>query len=172
MRRHIIKYSLIAAGCNALWMLLYVATFGIFALHWGEAFRVAILICTFSFFTYLCIKSYRQTNPNSEISMKEAMKLGILITFFATTLYAVLWAIINYYFIPDFADRFADHLIEYNRYLGKSPETMRKKIIEMDEYRVNYKKPLVNIIYSFTEILPIGIILSVINAFVLKNKKS
>jgi hypothetical protein len=70
--------------------------------------------------------------------MKEAMKLGILITIFATTLYAVLWAIINYFFIPDFADRFADHTIEYNRYLGKSPETMRKKIIEMNEYRVNY----------------------------------
>jgi superfamily I DNA/RNA helicase len=75
--------------------------------------------------------------------MKEAMKLGILITIFATTLYAVLWAIINYFFIPDFADRFADHTIEYNRYLGKSPETMRKKIIEMNEYRVNYKKPIV-----------------------------
>jgi hypothetical protein len=172
MKRHIVKYSLIAAGCNALWMLLYVATFGIFTLHWGEAFRVAILISTFSFFTYLCIKSYRQTNPNSKISMKEAMKLGILITIFATTLYAVLWAIINYFFIPDFADRFADHTIEYNRYLGKSPETMRKKIIEMNEYRVNYKKPIVNIMYSFSEILPIGIILSVICAFALKNKKS
>jgi hypothetical protein len=49
---------------------------------------------------------------------------------------------------------------------------MRKKIIEMNEYRVNYKKPIVNIMYSFSEILPIGIILSVICAFALKNKKS
>ena len=171
MRRHIIKYSLIAAGCNALWMLLYVATFGIFALHWGEVFRVAILICTFSFFTYLCIKSYRQTNPNSEISMREAMKLGILITIFATTLYAVLWAIITHFFIPDFADQFADQLIEYNKAIGKSPETIERKIREMDEYRVSYKKPLVNITYSYIEILPIGIILSVISAFALKNKK-
>ncbi len=172
MKIYIIKFSLIAATFNAIWMLLYVVTFGIFAFHWGEIFRVACLICTFSFFTYLGIKSYKMSLPNSQISMKQALQVGIMIVVLSTTIYAIFWSIIIAYFIPNFADIFANECIEYNKILGKSSETMAKKTIEMNEYRVNYKKPLVNILYSYTEILPIGIILTIFCAYVLKNKRN
>jgi hypothetical protein len=48
---------------------------------------------------------------------------------------------VAYFCTPDFADKFAYELIEYNKAIGKSPETIERKIREMDEkYRVSYKK--------------------------------
>ena len=50
------------------------------------------------------------------------------------------------------------------------PESLAAKTAEMNQMAVWYKNPMMVILLTYTEILPIGIIVSLISALILKKK--
>lgn len=123
-------------------------------------------ISMFSAFTFLImgIKQQRQIN-NDNISFGSAFLTGLGISFVISTIYVLVWLIIYYNFFPDFMDKYSEMVLK-----NTNPEELPAKITEMNQMKEWYKNPLMIILLTYMEILPIGIVVSIIGALILKKK--
>jgi len=123
----------------------------------------AVMILAF-FFVALGIKQQRDAN-NGIISFGKAFMTGFWITLIISTIYVLVWLIILYNFFPNFMEHYANMAIE-----KASPEEVVKVTEEMNTYKEMYKSPIMVILLTYMEILPLGIVFSLVSALILKKK--
>ena len=117
------------------------------------------------FFVVLGIKQQRDTN-NGSISLGKAFLTGFWITLIISTIYVIVWLIIFYNFFPNFAEHYTDMAIA-----KASPDEVAQVTEEMNSFKEMYKSPIMVILLTYMEILPLGIIFSLISALILKKKQ-
>jgi ethanolamine transporter EutH len=130
-----------------------------------------LMILAFSFI-FVGVKNYRDKFNQGVISFGKAFKIGILIAFIASSIYVITWLIAYYGFIPDFMDKYAAHVIEQARAAGKTTVEINKQIAEMEDYKEMYKTPIGVVLLTYMEILPIGIVITLLSALILKRKQN
>ena len=123
----------------------------------------AVMILAF-FFVAWGIKQQRDAN-NGLITFGKAFMIGLWITLIISTIYVLVWLIILYNFFPNFAEHYTDMAIE-----KASPEEVAKVTEEMNSFKEMYKNPIWVILFTYMEILPLGIVFSLISALILKKK--
>lgn len=116
-------------------------------------------------FVVLGIKQQRDTN-NGFISLGKAFLTGFWITLIISTIYVVVWLIIFYNFFPNFAEHYTDMAIA-----KASPDEVTQVTEEMNSFKEMYKSPIMVILLTYMEILPLGIVFSLISALILKKKQ-
>ncbi|MFD2144607.1 DUF4199 domain-containing protein [Mucilaginibacter antarcticus] len=94
-----------------------------------------------------------------------------MIAFIASSVYVVMWAIDYHFFVPDFDVVFSQHEVAKLQAAGASQAAITAKTAEMAQFTQDYKNPLYFIGMTYIEILPVGILVSVIAALILKKKK-
>ncbi len=117
------------------------------------------------FFVVLGIKQQKDAN-NGFISLGKAFLTGFWITLFISTIYVIVWLIIFYNFFPNFAEHYTDMAIA-----KASPDEVAQVTEEMNSFKEMYKSPIMVILLTYMEILPLGIIFSLISALILKKKQ-
>ena len=127
------------------------------------------MIAVFSFI-FIGIKNYRDKYNGGVISFGKAFKTGFYITLIASTIYVSVWLIDYYIFIPDFLDKYIPHVLKEASRKGASPVELQDKAAEMAKFKEMYKNPLFVILASFAEVFPLGLIIALISALVLKRK--
>ena len=127
------------------------------------------LIASFAFI-FVGIKNYRDKYNNKIISFGKAFKVGAFITLVASTMYVVTWLIDYYLFIPDFLDRYIDHVLYAAKADGATEAEIAAKTTEMANYKEMYKNPLLVVLVTYFEVLPIGLVIALISALILKRK--
>lgn len=110
------------------------------------------------------IKRVRLDN-NGSITFGKAFLTGFGISFVIATIYVLVWLIIFYNFFPDFMEKYSEMVLK-----NTPPESLAAKTAEMNQMAAWYKSPVMVILLTYTEILPIGIIVSLISALILKKK--
>jgi hypothetical protein len=118
----------------------------------------------------VAVKNSRDKYNGGFISFGKALKIGLLITLVASTIYVVVWMIDYYYFIPDFFDKYAAHILTKLKASGASAAEMQKQAAAIQGYRQMYQNPLFNALFTYLEILPVGVVVSLISAFALKRR--
>ena len=123
----------------------------------------AVMILAF-FFVAWGIKQQRDAN-NGLITFGKAFMIGLWITLIISTIYVLVWLIILYNFFPNFAEHYTDMAIA-----KASPDELTKVTEEMNSFKEMYKNPIWVILFTYMEILPLGIVFSLISALILKKK--
>ena len=123
----------------------------------------AVMILAF-FFLALGIKQQREAN-NELISFGKAFMTGFWITFIISTIYVLVWLIIFYNFFPNFAEHYTDMAIA-----KASPDEVAKVTEDMNSFKEMYKNPILVILFTYMEILPLGIVFSLVSALIFKKK--
>jgi hypothetical protein len=116
------------------------------------------------FFLFWGIKQQREAN-NGLISFGKAFMTGFWISLIISTIYVLVWLIILYNFFPNFAEHYTDMAIQ-----KASPDEVVKVTEEMNSFKEMYKNPIMVILFTYMEILPLGIVISFISALILKKK--
>lgn len=116
------------------------------------------------FFLFWGIKQQREAN-NGLISFGKAFMTGFWISLIISTIYVLVWLIILYNFFPNFAEHYTDMAIQ-----KASPDEVAKVTEEMNSFKEMYKNPIMVILFTYIEILPLGIVISFISALILKKK--
>jgi len=115
---------------------------------------------------YFGVRNYRNKELKGIISFGKAFKTGLLITLMASVSYVIVWLFYYYLFVPDFIEVYSAHVIK-----NCTPEDdISAKITEMAELKENYKNPLFVILVTFSEVFPVGLIVTLLSAFILKRK--
>lgn len=116
------------------------------------------------FFVVKGIKQQRDVN-NGFISFGKAFLTGFWITLIISTIYVLVWLVILYNFFPNFAEHYTDMAIA-----KASPNELAKVTEEMNSFKEMYKNPIWVILFTYMEILPLGIVFSLVSALILKKK--
>lgn len=126
---------------------------------------IGFTVMTLAFFFLVWgIKQQREAN-NGSISFGKAFMTGFWISLIISTIYVLVWLIILYNFFPNFAEHYTDMAIQ-----KASPDEVAKVTEEMNSFKEMYKNPIMVILFTYMEILPLGIVISFISALILKKK--
>ncbi len=119
---------------------------------------------------FVGIKNYRDKHNAGAISFGKAFKVGLLITLIASTFYVVAWLINYYFFMPDFMEKYSAATINQLKTAGASAEKIASETKEMAWFTENYKNPFFIVLFTYIEILPVGLLVSLIASLILRRK--
>jgi hypothetical protein len=173
MKKNIIIYGLIAGIVVSVLMLSSVNYLshceGNVDYDTSMLIGYASMLIAFSL-VFVGIRNYRDKYNAGVISFGKAFKIGMLIVLIASTIYVVAWLIDYFYFMPDFMEKYSAHMLDELKASGASQIEIDKKIQEMASFGRMYKNPFFNAMITYVEILPVGLIVTLISSFILKRK--
>jgi hypothetical protein len=120
---------------------------------------------------FVAIKRYRDAELGGVIRFWPAFGLGLGISIVAGILYALSWEAALAITHLDFASTYANTLIEQQKAAGVTGEALAKFTAEMDQFKVNYANPLYRLPMTFTEIFPVGVLVSLVSAALLRSSR-
>jgi hypothetical protein len=129
----------------------------------------ASMLIAFSL-VYVGIRNFRDRYNEGVISFGKAFKIGITIVFIASTMYVAAWLIDYFFFIPDFMEKYSAQAIAEMKASGASQTEIDQETKEMADFGRMYQNPFFNAMITYAEILPVGLIVTLISAFILKRK--
>ncbi len=119
---------------------------------------------------YFGIRSYRDNNLAGQISFGRAFACGILITLITTVCYVATWEIVYFNFMPHFMDSYFAAQIHKVQSSELDPATTAARVAAIQSSQQSYQNPLINMAYTFMEPLPVGLVITLVSAAVLRRK--
>lgn len=118
---------------------------------------------------FVGIKRYRDQELGGVIKFGTAVKLGLGISVVASIVYVVVWeinlSVTDYSFIEDYTDQ----MVEMKKSEGVSGAALEEVVVEMEQLKTKYANPLFRLPITFSEIFPVGLLITLISAVILKN---
>ncbi len=119
---------------------------------------------------YFGIRSYRDNTLLGQISFGRAFACGILITLITCVCYVATWEVVYFNFMPHFMDSYFAAQIHRVQSAGLDPATTAAKVAAIQHSQQLYQNPFVNMAYTFMEPLPVGLIITLISAAILRRR--
>ncbi len=169
MKQTVLKYGLIS-GIIAIGLMMITMS-----LHDHIPFEMGMLIgyigITLSFIIiYPAMVSYRDKVGGGTISFGRSMAIGLLISLVSGLFYVIGWTVVYHTMMPDYLDKYTAATIESMKKAGKNAAEISSAVKKMDGFREDYKNPVLFVLYTLMEPLPVGIIITLISALILKVK--
>ncbi len=137
----------------------------------GHSMVLGYTIMVASFLlVYFGIRSYRDNTLGGQISFGRAFACGILITLITTACYVVMWEVLYFNFMPHFMDSYFAAQIQSVQSAGLDSATTAARVAAIKHSQELYQNPLINVAYTIIEPLPVGVLVTLISAAVLRRK--
>jgi len=120
---------------------------------------------------FVAIKRHRDVELGGVIRFWPAFGLGLGVSFVASLCYVLAWEAAQAMTNLEFASTYASAVIERQKAQGVSGEALAKLVAEMERFKINYANPAYRLPMTFTEIFPVGVIVSLISAALLRNSR-
>ncbi|QEC78666.1 DUF4199 domain-containing protein [Mucilaginibacter ginsenosidivorax] len=171
MRKNILVYGFIGGLIPAAWAVVVEAMLSnSLSLNTRMVLGYTSMIIAFSLI-FVAVKNYRDNYNNGIITFGNTLKIGLLITLIASTIYVIVWMVDYSYFIPDFGEKYQAQVLAELKASGASAAVIKKQGAEMAVMMEKYKSsPAFRVMFTYLEIVPVGIVVSLIAALILKNK--
>lgn len=170
MRKYVLIFGSIGGLVLVLMMFLSMPFFDettdFGAAEWLGYLTMIIALSTI----FVGVKSYRDKELAGAISFGNAFKVGVLIALVASAFYVAGWMVYVSTAETNFMDTYYEQNIERIKQSGESETEMQAKIADMERFRELYKNPFVKIGITFLEIFPVGLVIALISAAVLKRR--
>ena len=170
MGRIIAVYGIIAGVIVAVGMQIsihFVSDHGSFGMVVGYLTMLVALSMVF-----VGVKKYRDTALGGVIRFWPAFGIGLGIAGVAGLCYVAGWEAYMYTTDYTFMDVYTKQAIAAKAAAGASVAELAKLSAEMAAFRVQYADPLFRMPMTFAEIAPVGLIVALISAAILRNSRA
>lgn len=175
MRKTVLTYGLLSGAIVLLlWFVaqaLLTSPDGKMDMSKAEIWGYTNMILSLSL-VFFGARHYRNKYMEGKINFGKALWVGFLIALIASAIYVIGWMI-----YANVTDSAQDHMVQYLEYMkqkwvesGMNAEDVARKTAEYEKNMELYKNPFVMALMTLFEILPVGFIVAVISAFILKKK--
>lgn len=171
MRKIILTHGLIAGLIVGVPMLIASVVFDDYPpVAVSVAIGYATMLVALST-VFLGIKRHRDTAGGGVITFWPALGMGLAISAIAGVIYVAAWeltqALSGYPFVADYTRI----LVAEKQAAGASAAEIATLRAQMQAYAVQYADPLYRLPVTFIEIFPVGVLVSVISAALLRNPR-
>jgi uncharacterized protein DUF4199 len=165
MKKTILTFGLISGGMMAV-IMFAILPFTDSAWLQSHSMFIGYTTMVLSFMlVFFGIRSYRENIGDGTITFGRAFAVGILITLISSVLYVVTWEIM-YFGVPSFGEKFMTMCVAHIQNSGASPEAIQT---ELDQLKY-LNNPFINAAMTFAEPFPVGLIITLISALILRKK--
>ena len=175
MRKIVLTFGLIAGVILAIvmWVVATLCEKNIIPLDKTETIGYASMVIALSM-VFFGVKSFRDNLNRGHIKFWKAMQVGILITLVASLMYAISGEV--YYQVnPDLVRSFMEKYVEHETVKLKEKGASQEEIDRVHRQAVDMMKLNENMLVRFgialIEILPIGIIVTLVSAAILRKRE-
>jgi hypothetical protein len=168
MKKTILTFGLISGAISSLMMVATVPFADRIGFDKGAIVGYTGIVLSF-LLVFFGIRSYRD-NAGGQITFSKAFTVGISITVISCICYVVTWEILYFNFLPDFMDKYGAHMVEKLKASGASAAAIQAQVEQVKKYKEMYDNPLINAAMTFIEPFPIGLVITLISAAVLRRK--
>jgi hypothetical protein len=172
MKKIVVRYGLIAGAIVGAGLLLSMLLFKMGALNMdnGAVFGYSIQLIAFTAI-YFGIQKYRDDVNNGVLSFGKALSIGMLIALIAGLIYCVTWEI--YYQATDqqFMNEYSELYLNKLKESGISETKLSEAMAEMETYKKLYQNPLIRFGFTMLEIIPMGLLISLVSAAMLRKRR-
>ena len=170
MKKTVLTFGLISGAVMSALMLLTMPFIDKIGFDRGYIVGYTSMVLAF-LLVFFGIRSYRENVGDGYISFGRALGVGLLITLISCICYVITWEIIYFKFLPDFVEKYGNYVVEKARASGASAEQIAKQVEEMKQFKTMYDHPLFNVAVTFLEPLPVGLVLTLISALILRRRR-
>lgn len=136
----------------------------------GMFIGYASMVIAFSLI-FFGVKNYRDNHLKGAITFGKALKVGLLVTLVASVIYAVMWEFYFNLVVPDFMNEYTTHIIKTMEKEGASAEEIAEAKSQMQSTSELYQNPIFRFLMTLLEIVPVGFIVSLICAALLRKSE-
>ena len=170
MQRVIAVYGIIGGVIIAAGLLI-----GINFVPHGGALGMAIGYLTMLIamsMVFVGVKRYRDTVQGGVIRFWRALGIGMAIALVASIFYVLAWEVYLYQTNYAFADVYIAQSLQAMHADGKPVAEIAAAAKQLDAFRVQYSNPALRALITLSEIAPVGLIVSIVSAAVLRNSRA
>jgi len=168
------KYALIyGAIAGAIAVSLISAMIGLHLTgHGAAAMWVTYLIMLVALsLIFVGMKRYRDVECGGVIRFGRAFLLGLGMAAAAGLIYAIGWEIFQAVSGYDFMADYSASILERMRAEGASAAAIQAEAAEMRDFAESYRNPLFRVPMVFVEIFPVGLLVALVSAGLLRNPR-
>lgn len=171
MRKIVLTFGLIAGGILSVMMLISAVFMDRLGFDRAEVIGYTTMVLAL-LLVFFGIRSYRDSVGGGRIGFRRALAVGASITLVASACYVATWQVVYYRVSPDFIDRYAAHALEKERRNGATPQQLAAKRQQMERFADLYQNPIINAGITLVEVLPIGLVMTLVSAGILRDRTS
>ena len=171
MFRLILRYGIIAGLIVGAPMLYVMLTATETEAHLGGMLIGYLTMLIALTAVFLGVKQYRDRIKGGVIRFLPALGVGLAISLVASLIYVLSWEVSIAFSKFDFAASWQNHMIDAAKARGASAAEIARVTQEAADWAAMYAKPLFRMSMTFVEIFPVGVLVSLITASVLRNPR-
>jgi hypothetical protein len=121
--------------------------------------------------TFVGVKRYRDVECGGIIRFWRALGLGLAMALVAGLIYAAGWEIFIAASGYDFIADYSRSMVENMRAEGAAQAAIDAKVAELGEMAKMYNNPALRVAMIFAEIFPVGLLVALVSAALLRNPR-
>jgi len=170
MKNTVLKYGIIAGAIVSIFMIVTMPLMDENSdIKHSKILGYTVMLVAMSMI-FIGVRSYRNNQLNGVMSFGKAFVLGLYIALIASTMYVISWMLLSEFVVTDFMEVYWNSSVEQLQSSGLSQAEIDAQLEQMKSWMEMYKNPLVKFFITYMEILPVGILVSLVSAFILKKK--
>jgi len=170
MKRTVWTFGLISGAILSLMMAITVPFEDKIGSDRGLIIGYTTMVLSF-LLVFFGIRSYRDKVAGGSVSFGRAFSVGILIAVISSLCYVATWEVIYFKFAPDFATKLEAYNLDRARKSAGTPAEVEKKVADMRQFNERYQNPLFNSAITFVEPAPVGLVIALVSAAVLRRRR-
>ena len=170
MKKTVWTFGLISGAIMSAMMLATIPFMDRIGFDRGAIVGYASMVAAF-LLVFFGIRSYRDNVAGGTIGFGRAVAVGLLITAIASACYTATWEVLYFNVMPDFMERYTQYSLDRARADGRSEAELACMRAEAAKFAVSYRNPLFNSAVTFLEPLPVGVLVTLVSAGVLRRRR-
>lgn len=170
MKKTVLIFGFISGVISAAMMLIAMRFTDQIGWDKGEIIGYTTIVLS-ALLIFFGVRSYRENVAGGRLTFGRGFAVGILISLISCACYVGTWELIYYKWMPDFADKYAAHMVERAKASGATQQKVDEITRQASQFKQAYNNPLYNVAMTFMEVFPIGLLVTVVSAALLRRKQ-
>ena len=168
--KYALTYGLLSGLVIIATMLVGITMTGQDNFFSSEWFGYLVMLVALTFI-FVGVKRYRDVERGGVIKFVPALLMGLSIAAVAGLAYVVVWEIYLAATDYKFMDEYIAGILRAREAEGASAAAIAKETASLEAMRVSYGNPLFRVPMTFLEIFPVGLLVALISAALLRNPR-
>lgn len=167
------RYSLVYGGLSgavAISVLVFSLAFNLPNHSHSLWFGYLVMLVALSLI-FVGVKRYRDVECGGVVTFGRAFAIGLGIALVAAVIYALGWELYLAVSGKDFMAEYTASILDRMRAEGATPAAIAAKTAEMRSMAEAYRNPLFRLPMTFVEIFPVGLVVTLVSAALLRNPR-